>query len=248
MQKKVLFVGESWSATLMEVKGFNSFFSSKYETGLGWIDNAIEKAGYEFVYMPNHIANDQFPFTLEELNEYSCIVLSDVGADTLLIPSETFGRSKILPNRCQVIKEYVLDGGGLLMIGGYMTFNGVGAQGKWWSTPVQDVLPVQLLPYDDRMEHCEGVRAKIVSPDHPVFEGIEGEWPPVLGYNKSTIKPDAELAATVCDDPFIAFGNYGKGKSPIFSSDCSPHWAPPEFCNWKYYNVLFKNILNYIAK
>ena len=31
--KKVLFVGESWSATLMEVKGFNSFLSSKYETG-----------------------------------------------------------------------------------------------------------------------------------------------------------------------------------------------------------------------
>ena len=44
MRKKVLFVGESWSATLMEVKGFNSFYSSKYETGLGWIDKAIEKA------------------------------------------------------------------------------------------------------------------------------------------------------------------------------------------------------------
>ena len=34
MSKKVLLVGESWSATMMEVKGFNSFFSSKYETGL----------------------------------------------------------------------------------------------------------------------------------------------------------------------------------------------------------------------
>lgn len=248
MRKKVLFVGESWSATLMEVKGFNSFYSSKYETGLGWIDKAIEKAGYEFVYMPNHIANDQFPFTLEELNEYSCIVLSDVGADTLLIPSATFGASKILPNRCQLIKEYVLGGGGLLMIGGYMTFNGVGGQGKWWATPVQDVLPVQLLPYDDRMEHCEGVRAEVTLPDHPVFAEIEGEWPPVLGYNKSTIKPGSELAATVCGDPFIAFGSFGKGRSAVFSSDCSPHWAPPEFCNWKYYDVLFKNIIDYIVK
>ena len=246
--KKVLFVGESWSATLMEVKGFNSFLSSKYETGLGWIDKAIEKAGYEFVYMPNHIANDHFPFTLEELNEYSCIILSDVGADTLLIPSATFGTSKILPNRCQLLKDYVLGGGGLLMIGGYLTFNGVGAQGKWWSTPVQDVLPVEILPYDDRMEHCEGVHAEVTLPDHPAFAEIEGEWPPVLGYNKSTIKPEAELAATVCGDPFIAFGSYGEGKSAVFSSDCSPHWAPPEFCNWKYYDVLFKNILDYIAK
>ena len=49
MPKKVLFAGESWTATLTEVKGFNSFVSSKYETGLGWIDRAIERAGYEFV-------------------------------------------------------------------------------------------------------------------------------------------------------------------------------------------------------
>ena len=95
--KKVLFVGESWSATLMEVKGFNSFLSSKYETGLGWIDKAIEKAGYEFVYMPNHIANDYFPFTLEELNEYSCIILSDVGADTLLIHQLHLEQAKFFP-------------------------------------------------------------------------------------------------------------------------------------------------------
>ena len=58
MRKKVLFVGESWSATLMEVKGFNSFYSSKYETGLGWIDKAIEKAGYELV-TPIIITNSQ---------------------------------------------------------------------------------------------------------------------------------------------------------------------------------------------
>lgn len=180
--KKVLFVGESWSATLMEVKGFNSFLSSKYETGLGWIDKAIEKAGYEFVYMPNHIANDHFPFTLEELNEYSCIILSDVGADTLLIPSATFGASKILPNRCQLLKDYVLGGGGLLMIGGYLTFNGVGAQGKWWATPVQDVLPVEILPYDDRMEHCEGVHAEVTLPDHPAFAGIEGPAHPCFSF------------------------------------------------------------------
>ena len=53
------------------------------------------------------------------------------------------------------------------MIGGYLTFNGVGAQGKWWATPVQDVLPVEILPYDDRMEHCEGVHAEVTLPDHP---------------------------------------------------------------------------------
>ena len=247
MSKKVLFVGESWSATLMEVKGFNSFYSSKYETGLGWIDKAIEKAGYEFVYMPNHIANDHFPFTLEELNEYSCIVLSDVGADTLLIPSATFGSSKILPNRCQLIKEYVLGGGGLLMFGGYMTFNGVGGQGKWWATPVQDVLPVQLLPYDDRMEHCEGVKPVTVG-EHEALKGIPTDWPEVLGYNKVIAKPEAEVPVTVEGDPFIAFASYGKGRSGVVTTDCAPHWAPPEFCEWEYYNKLWQNIADWLIQ
>ena len=105
MSKKVLFVGESWTATVTEVKGFNSFSASKYETGLGWIDKAIEKAGYEFVYMPSHIAADQFPFTMEELKEYACVVLSDVGADTLLIPTETFTMGKRFPNRCSLLKD-----------------------------------------------------------------------------------------------------------------------------------------------
>lgn len=248
MAKKVLFVGESWTATLTETKGFNSFSASKYETGLGWIDKAIEKAGYEFVYMPSHVANDHFPFTLEELNEYSCVVLSDVGADTLLIPTATFYAGKRFPNRCQLLKEYVLQGGGLLMIGGYMTFNGIGGQGKWWATPVQDVLPVQLLPYDDRMEHCEGVTPEVENAGHPILNGVEGEWPHLLGYNKSTLKPEAELVATINGDPFIATGIYGAGKSAVFSSDCSPHWAPLEFCQWKNYDVLFKNIIDYISK
>lgn len=197
MAKKVLFAGESWMAVQTETKGFNSVSAAKYETGLGWIDKAIEKAGYELTYMPNHIANDSFPFTIEELQEYDCIVLSDIGADTLLIPSETFSSGKMFPNRCQLLKEYVLQGGALLMFGGYMTFNGIGGQGKWWATPVQDVLPVQLLPYDDRMEHCEGVAPETVLADHPVLNGIQGKWPRLLGYNKSTVKPEPEWESTL---------------------------------------------------
>lgn len=52
--KKVLFVGESWSATLMEVKGFNSFLSSKYETGLGWIDKATKKPAMICIYAESY--------------------------------------------------------------------------------------------------------------------------------------------------------------------------------------------------
>lgn len=246
--KKVLFAGESWSATMMEVKGFNSFYSSKYETGLGYIDKAIEGAGYEFVFMPNHIAAEKFPFTLDELKEYDAIVLSDIGADTLNLPIATWTSSKRMPNRCNLIKDYVLQGGGLLMFGGYMTFSGINGQGKWVHTAVQDILPVQLVPYDDRMEHCEGVFPKVEKPDHSILNGIDEEFPFILGYNYSKIKPEAEMVASVCGDPFIAAASFGDGKSAIVSTDCSPHWAPVEFCEWKYYNTLVKNILDYITE
>lgn len=58
--KRVLFAGESWSAMTMEIKGFNNFFASRYETGLGYIDKAIEAAGYAFEFMPSHVAAVSF--------------------------------------------------------------------------------------------------------------------------------------------------------------------------------------------
>ena len=76
--------------------------------------------------------------------------------------------------------------------------------GKWAHNAVQDVLPVKLYPWDDRMEHCEGVFPETVDAAHPVMAGIGSEWPPVLGYNASTLKPEARLLASVCGDPFIA--------------------------------------------
>jgi len=56
------------------------------------------------------------------------------------------------------------------------------------------------------------------------------------------------VLATVCDDPFIALGEYGKGRSAVFTTDCAPHWAPPEFCEWKDYNRLFQNLARWLTK
>ena len=73
---------------------------------------------------------DGFTFELEALKQYECIILSDIGANTLLLPTETFTKSIKKPNRCNLIRDYVLEGGSLLMVGGYMTFAGI--DGKAW--------------------------------------------------------------------------------------------------------------------
>lgn len=246
MSKKVLLAGESWMSYTTHVKGFDSFYTSVYETGEKWLKAALEEGGYEMTFLPNHLAMEEFPFTMEELSQYDCVILSDIGSNTLLLPGATFTKSQTRPNRCQLIKDYVLQGGALLMVGGYMTFSGVDAKGKWHDTPVQDVLPVEVLTVDDRMEHCEGVYPVTVA-EHEALAGIPKEWPNVLGYNKTIAKPEAEVPVTVEGNPFIAFASYGKGKSAVFTTDCAPHWAPPEFCEWEYYNKLWQGMIGWLT-
>lgn len=245
--KKVLLAGESWVSYTTHVKGFDSFYTSVYETGEKWLVEALEKGGYEVTFLPNHEAIEKFPFTMEELKAYDCVILSDIGANTLLLPAATFTRSEKRPNRADLIRDYVMDGGSLLMVGGYLTFSGVDAKGKWHDTAVQEVLPVEVLTVDDRMEHCEGIRPVTVK-EHEALAGIGSEWPEVLGYNKTILKAEAELAVTVGDDPFIAFGKYGKGRSAVFTSDCAPHWAPMEFCEWEGYDKVWQGIMDWLTK
>ena len=73
---------------------------------------------------------------MEELKKFDCVILSDIGSNTLLLPSATFSKSLKMPDRTKLIRDYVLEGGSLLMIGGYLTFSGVDAKGKWHDTPV----------------------------------------------------------------------------------------------------------------
>lgn len=245
--KRVLLAGESWMSYTTHVKGFDSFYTSTYETGEKWLVAALEKKDYEVTFLPNHLAAEQFPFTMEELKKYDCVILSDIGSNTLLLPSATFSKSVKMPDRTKLIRDYVLEGGALLMIGGYLTFSGVDAKGKWHDTPVQEVLPVEVLCVDDRMERCAGVRPVTVK-EHAVLKEIKGEWPPVLGYNKTVAKPEAEVVALVEENPFIALGCYEKGRSAAFTTDCAPHWAPPEFCEWEYYDKLWQGLMDWLTE
>lgn len=244
--KRVLLAGESWMSYTTHVKGFDSFYTSVYETGEKWLKAALEKGGYQVDFLPNHLASEEFPFTMEEIKKYDCVILSDIGANTLLLPVPTFTRSQKMPNRAKLIRDYVLEGGSLIMVGGYLTFSGVDAKGKWHDTAVQEVLPVEVLTVDDRMEHCEGVKAHVVR-EHEALSGIPEDWPEVLGYNRTIPREDAVVAVEVEGDPLVAFGSYGKGRSAVFTTDCAPHWAPPEFCEWEYYDKIWQGIADWLT-
>lgn len=247
MSKRILLAGESWTSYTTHVKGFDPFYTSVYEEGADTLITALKKGGYEVDYMPNHVALTDFPFSAEELGRYDLVILSDIGSDTLLLHPDTFGKSKRMPNRCQVIRDYVLQGGAFLMVGGYMVFSGVDAKAKYGRTAVQDILPVKCLDYDDLMEHPEGVTPSVVH-DHPAIAKLPKEWPYFLGYNRVKPVEGCDIVMEIEGDPFLAFGSFGKGRTAAFMSDCAPHWGPPEFVSWEGYDLLWQGIADYLTE
>lgn len=247
MTKKVLIAGESWVSYTTHIKGFDTFYTSTYEEGVKWLKEALEQGGYGVTFLPNHLAPEKFPFTLEEIQQYDAVILSDIGSNTLLLPHATFTKSEKRPNRCELIKEYVAQGGGFCMIGGYMSFTGIDAKTRYGETAIADILPVKMIDKDDRVELPEGIIPETIK-EHEVLAGIPAQWPFFLGYNKTVEIPEGTVLARINNDPFIAIREYGKGKTAAFTSDCAPHWGPPEFVNWEYYNTLWTNLLNWLTQ
>ena len=245
---KILIAGESWTSHTIHIKGFDTFTTSKYEEGVKWFKEGLEKNGVEVDYIPNHLAPEKFPVTLEELKKYDVVFLSDIGSNTLLLPDQVFAKGMKVPNRCELLKEYVNEGGAFVMIGGYMSFTGVDAKTRYGETAVKDILPVKLLDKDDRQELPQGVNPKKVK-EHKIFEGIDEEFPYFLGYNKTIgCSEIGEILAEINGDPFIVAGNFGKGKSLAFTSDFAPHWGSMEFVEWKYYDKLWLNIISWLTE
>ena len=184
MTTRVLLVGESWTTSETHYKGFDQFGSVRFHTGATPLLEAMKDSDFQIDYMTAHDAAEGFPFAMEGLAPYDIIILSDIGANTFLLPPDVWLRSKTVPNRLRLLKEWVAQGGNLLMIGGYFSFQGIDGRARWRGTAVEDTLPVTCHPWDDRVEIPEGAQAEVLLPDHAVMAGMPAAWPPILGVNE----------------------------------------------------------------
>ncbi len=244
---RVLIAGESWVTRSVHSKGFDYFVSTDYGEGIKWLREALERRGTQLIHLPNHIAGREFPLSVEELKKYDVIFLSDIGANTLLIHPDTFQKFQPTPNRLKLIQEYVKQGGGFAMIGGYLSFQGIEGKARYHGTPIEEILPVELTPYDDRIEVPEGLRPTVIDVDHPILAGVAQRWPLFLGYNKVIPKSSAKILLEYNKDPFLAISSHGDGRTAAFSSDCAPHWGSLEFINWNCYGVFWNNLVRWLA-
>jgi len=251
--KKVLLAGESWVSAATHIKGFDQFATVTYHLGAEPLLKALRDSKFEFTYMPAHEAASAFPLTLDGLDKYSAVILSDIGSNTLLLHPEVWLHGRPVPNRLKLLKEWVSRGGGLMMIGGYYSFQGINGGARYHKSAVEDVLPVECLPFDDRVEVPEGFRPVFVKPDHEILAGLGGEWPVLLGFNevKMRSEPGVELLARAPDEagghPLLATRRYGSGRVIAWTSDIGPHWLPNDFANWEGYRRLWLQTLDWLT-
>jgi uncharacterized membrane protein len=133
------------------------------------------------------------------------------------------------------------------MAGGYLSFQGIYGSARYHRTPIEEVLPVSILPMYDRIEKPQGINPSVTRKDHPIIMGIKGDWPYLLGFNQVKAKEKAEVLATVGEDPLLVIGSFGKGRSIAWTSGVDPHWCPKDFVDWPGYSLLWQGIIAWAA-
>ncbi|MFF7276393.1 glutamine amidotransferase [Streptomyces griseorubiginosus] len=242
----VLVVGESWFTHSVHQKGFDSFFTSEYVEGAQVFLDALRDRGHTVTYVPAHEIASRVPATAEGLDAYDVVVISDVGANSFQLTPQTFAHSVPAPDRTELLRGYVERGGGLLMVGGYLTFTGIDAKARWGRTPLAAALPVTLHDRDDRVELPAGAAPRVLA-RHPVVDGLDATWPVLLGLNEVAVRERAELLVECAGHPLLAVGDYGAGRSAAFTSDLAPHWAPPGFLDWQGYPELWDRLVRWLS-
>lgn len=140
------------------------------------------------------------------------------------------------------VRDFVRQGGALLMIGGRLAFSAGGYDG----TAITEVLPVALPPGEvaERTLSTRTFRPQLTEAGlrHPVFQlGLDEEetraiWealPPLEGTNLFDGTSPSGLALAVHPDlryrgaprPVVAVGEIGEGRSAVFGSDSSWFWG-----------------------
>ena len=145
----------------------------------------------------------------------------------------------------------VRDGAGLLMLGGWESYHGLG--GNYDATPLADLLPVVMSSADDR-RNCPQLVLVRKCAEHPITAGLPFDSPPSIGgYNEFRARPSGKVilegdryrVTLRGDRPHLApegrfpllvveerkRGPCGAGRSACLATDVAPHWVGG-FVDW----------------
>jgi uncharacterized membrane protein len=220
--------------------------------------NALETIpGAEVISEPSWDLYNMSPEKFADRLEWATtIIFGDVETKCLMLHPDFFNRSKwkdeyvTFPDRFEILKEWVRNGGHFHMNGGWYSFGGELGKGGWGRSLFHEVLPVICREGDDLIESTASFDVRPASAQHPVLEGISLEGiPPILGFNQTELRKDAiclvEIYAWNKWHPLLAARNFGKGKVTAFTTSPSPHWGI-NLVRWPSYNKLWNQLFTRI--
>ncbi len=250
--KPVLLAGETFHVTSFASKGQEVGASSRYSNGATRFIQALADQGIEVTQIGGERCEAEFPKSIEALSAYSSVILSDVGALSLVYTPET-REGKRSVNRLELLREWVEAGGALMMAGGYTSFQGIDGAAMFHGTPVEECLPVQIQYAPDGLEAPEGLDPVILSADHPVLQGLSTTMPYVLGMNRVIQRTDPSSQTLVaCNHrkeqlPLLSVRKYGAGRTLAWMTDIGPHWLSSDFMAWEGYDLLMVNMVRWLG-
>ncbi|TRW44808.1 glutamine amidotransferase [Georgenia yuyongxinii] len=243
---RILLAGESWIVHETHQKGFDHFSSTTFDTGADAFIAAAAEQGVQVEQMYGHDVPRHFPRTVEALSAYDGVIISDIGYNSFVLTPETWKHGQRSDNSMTALADWTRQGGGLMMAGGYLSFQGIQGLANFARSPIADVLPVAMIPGDDRVEVPQGASVEVQDADHPLSSACTGA-PQLLGYNQVTALPDSSVVATVNGDVLLATREVGAGRSLAWTSDIGPHWCPQEFLDWQGFPTLVAAMLRWLA-
>jgi uncharacterized membrane protein len=151
------------------------------------------------------------------------------------------------------LHDWVSGGGGLIMAGGYSSFQGMDGSARYCDTAVEDCLPVRCLPHADGVEVPQGLAPTMVGVGHSLMNGIPESIPPVLGFNR--VLPRAEescqhvlaLSHRGQQFPLLSVKTHGRGRAVAWTTDIGNHWLTQQFLGWSHYDVLMQQMVQWAA-
>lgn len=205
------------------------------DAAAGYLGGVMQHAGFSYDYT----ASDSSLPERFRRQSYDLYILSDY-------PYVRWNDTEV-----RHLQDRVRDGAGLLMIGGWESFHGLG--GDYEDTPFAEMLPVIMQREDDRQNCPQPVFLRPTASQwkkfrdgsaHPILDGLPWETPSAIGgFNLFSPKPDAEVllegvaaGVRLLEDgsltlqpgttyPMLVLGRYGRGTTAALAFDAAPHWV-----------------------
>jgi uncharacterized membrane protein len=208
----------------MNVKPILYLGDTSLTTAAGYLAGLMSLWRYGYDYVPSDVeVNGQaaIPRSLYIISDYPARLIDDAAQRQVVAGVEA--------------------GAGLIMVGGWESFHGVG--GDWDRTPIAQILPVEIETADDRV-NCDQPALVHCVDDHPICAGLpwDDRPPTVGGFNRFTPKPGTETVLEVHQfsaefrsgegvftptqrDPLLVVGKHGRGRTAALATDLAPHWV-----------------------